>query len=193
MQKVYISLFIVVLFSCCTSSSSKEEELECSVEINNKDLIEAITEYQEMMYDEFKKSIERGDSVYVSVCSKDINDSISRYVICPVAQMDYLEFDTPFDLCKVNGHYVLVSYRPAYHICNTPITFTEEVCRNYEKKLFPKQYEERERNLQRGFLVCGPDYCYLTFLGDNLIDKTFKHGMSRDKIPVKLNGKEVYL
>ena len=98
MQKVYISLFIVVLFSCCTSSSSKEEELECSVEINNKDLIEAITEYQ-----------------------------------------------------------------------------------------------ERERNLQRGFLVCGPDYCYLTFLGDSLIDKTFKHGMSRDKIPVKLNGKEVYL
>ena len=178
MQKVYISLFIVVLFSCCTSSSSKEEELECSVEINNKDLIEAITEYQEMMYDKFKKSIERGDSVYVSVCSKDINDSI---------------FDTPFDLCKVNGHYVLVSYRPAYHICNTPITFTEEVCRNYEKKLFPKQYEERERNLQRGFLVCGPDYCYLTFLGDSLIDKTFKHGMSRDKIPVKLNGKEVYL
>ena len=34
---------------------------------------------------------------------------------------------------------------------------------------------------------------YLTFLGDSLIDKTFMRGSIRDKIPVKLNGEEVYL
>jgi hypothetical protein len=78
MSKIYISIFLIVLFSCCTSQSCKDRDLECIIEIKNKDLMEAITEYQEKLSNEFRKEIERGDSVYVGVWSKDINDSISR-------------------------------------------------------------------------------------------------------------------
>lgn len=193
MFKLVFRLFVFVLFSCCAFSCNNDRELECPLEIQNKDLIEAITEYQEKMYCEFKKQIEQGDSVYVGVWRKDINDSISRYVLSLEAEIDYLEYATPFDLCKINGHYVIVSHRSVYHLLHSPITLTDEVCRNYEKKLFPRQYKRREKGLVRSILCCGPESCYLTFLRDSLIDKTLKLGMDSDKILIKLNGKEVYL
>jgi hypothetical protein len=190
-----VNIFLFILFLCCASSCNKDtdRELECTIEIQNKDLKEAITEYQEKMFCEFKEEIEHGDSVYVEVWRKDINDSISRYILDVEVNMEGLKYDTPFDLCKINGHYVIVSHRSVYHFHHSPITLTEEVCRNYEKKLFPKQYERRDKKLMRSILACGPECYYLTFLRDSLIDKTLKFGMRSDKIHVKLNGKEVYL
>ena len=193
MSKIFILLLLVVFSSCCSSPSSKDREFEYAIEIRNKDMVEAITEYQAKMSDEFRKEIEQGDSVYVGVWSKEINDSISRYILCPVAQVDYLEFVVPFDLCHINGHYVVVSHRSVSNFRQTPITLSEKVYRCYEKKLFPKQYEERENKVERGFILCSSDYCYLTFLGDSLINKSYHHGMRSDKILIKLNDKEVYL
>ena len=111
----------------------------------------------------------------------------------PNSPWDYLEFVVPFDLCHINGHYVVVSHRSVFNFRQTPITLSEKVYRCYEKKLFPKQYEERENKVERGFILCSSDYCYLTFLGDSLINKSYHHGMRRDKILIKLNGREVYL
>lgn len=104
-------LLLLGLFSCCTSDDNKENsELEYPIEINNRDLVGAITEYQNMMYSEYKKDIESGDSVYVGIWSRDINDSIYRYYLSPVRGMLILPVLAPFDLCKVNGHHVLSSH-----------------------------------------------------------------------------------
>ncbi|SEW08875.1 hypothetical protein SAMN04487850_1570 [Prevotella aff. ruminicola Tc2-24] len=195
MQKVYISLFIVLLFSSCTSSDSKDAELEYPIEINNKDLVEAITEYQDFLYKDNKKVVEQGDSVYAVVCSIDINDSIYRYVIYPICQMYEIKYEVPFDLCRVNGHHVVFSHVNSYMVqlekrfCK----LSETVYLRYAKILFPKEYEESRKQESQVLRIYEPDNCYLTFLGDSLIDKTYKQGLSRDKILVKLNGEEVYL
>ena len=197
MQKVYISLFIVLLFSCCTSSDSKDAELEYPIEINNKDLVEAITEYQDFLYKDRKADIERGDSVYVGVWSRDVNDSIYRYYLAPVRGMLVLPIVAPFDLCKVNGHHVVFSHTNGYMICQLEkrfCKFSEAAYLRYARMLFPKEYEESKKKHNIDCIkIYEPENCYLTFLGDSLIDKTFKRGSIRDKIPVKLNGEEVYL
>ena len=197
MQKVYISLFIVLLFSCCTSSDSKDAELEYPIEINNKDLVEAITEYQDFLYKDNKKVVEQGDSVYAVVCSIDINDSIFRYTIYPICQMYEIKYVAPFDLCKVNGHHVVFSHTNGYMICQLEkrfCKFSEAAYLRYARMLFPKEYEESKKKHNIDCIkIYEPENCYLTFLGDSLIDKTFKRGSIRDKIPVKLNGEEVYL
>ena len=194
MQKVYISLFIVLLFSCCTSSDSKDAELEYPIEINNKDLVEAITEYQDFLYKDNKKVVEQGDSVYAVVCSKDINDSIFRYTIYPICQMYEIKYVAPFDLCKVNGHHVIFSHAilsMKVRLENRFSILSDTAYVKYSKILFPKEYEENNKG--KWLDLDEPENCYLTFLGDSLIDKTFKRGSIRDKIPVKLNGEEVYL
>ena len=194
MQKVYISLFIVLLFSCCTSSDSKDAELEYPIEINNKDLVEAITEYQDFLYKDRKADIERGDSVYVGVWSRDVNDSIYRYYLAPVRGMLVLPIVAPFDLCRVNGHHVIFSHAilsMKVRLENRFSILSDTAYVKYSKILFPKEYEENNKG--KWLDLDEPDNIYLTFLGDSLIDKTIKRGMPRERIPVKLNGEEVYL
>jgi len=191
-------LLLLGLFSCCTPNVNKENsELECTVEIRNKDLIEAITDYQDFLYKNNKKYIEQGDSIYVGIASKDINDSIFRFILYPIEQLSLLEYQTPFEISKINGHYVIFSHQPVYTVVNNPdkrfINTTEKTYLKYEKKLFPKEYDEQRKGKQRYLRVYEPDNCYLTFLRDSLIDKTFKRGLPFDKIAIMLNGKEVCL
>ena len=72
-------LYAIVLFTCSIFSCSEDKEMECPIRINNKDLKEAIIDYQNFLYKDRKKDIERGDSFYVGVISKDINDSIFSF------------------------------------------------------------------------------------------------------------------
>jgi hypothetical protein len=196
MLKIVFRLFVFVLFSCCASSCNKDtdRELECTIEIQNKDLREAITEYQEKMFCEFKKEIESGDSVYVGVWSRDVNDSIYRYYLSPIRGMLELPVVAPFDLCKVNGHHVLLSHAVLsmkIRLENRFSILSDDAYIKYSKILFPKEYGENHKG---GILeLYEPTDCYLTFLGDSLIDKTYKKGFPREKISVKLNDKEVYL
>jgi len=188
-------LLLLGLFSCCTPNVNKENsELECTVEIRNKDLVEAITEYQNMMYSEYKKDIESGDSVYVGIWSRDINDSIYRYYLSPVRGMLILPVLAPFDLCKVNGHHVLSSHANLSMIIRQERRFSvlsDDAYIKYSKILFPNEYKDNPKG--EILDICHPTDCYLTFLGDSLIDKTYKCGSPRDKVIVKLNGEEVYL
>lgn len=199
MNKKAIKLIMLLgLFSCCTSDGNKENsELECTVEIRNKDLVEAISDYQKFLYTDNQKNIEQGDSVYVGIASKDINDSIFRFFLYPIEQLSLLEYQTPFEISKINGHYVIFSHQPVYTIVNDPnkrfINTTETTYLKYEKILFPKEYNELKKGKQRYLHFYEPDNCYLTFLRDSLIDKTFKRGLPFDKIAIMLNGKEVYL
>lgn len=198
MSRIFVLIFGVVLLTCSISSCSEDKKLECSIRINNKDLKEAIIDYQNFLYKDRKKDIERGDSFYVGVISKDINDSIFRYYLYPV-DFDMFEYLTPSGLGLVNGHYVIISYLPVYASLYPKnekfIGLSEEAHQYYLKTLFPKEYKKRkDGNLQNGVIdIYEPDNCYLTFLRDSLIDKTFVRGLACDKILIKLNGKEVYL
>jgi hypothetical protein len=190
-------LLLLGLFSCCTPNGNKENsELECTVEIRNKDLIEAITDYQDFLYKDKKKYIEQGDSIYVGIASKDINDSIYRYVVFPVYDISDIKYHAPFDLCKVNGHYVIFSHDNAHPIFPIERRFcriTDSAVQEYAKLLFPKEYEMLNKKEKHVIRLYEPKNCYLTFFGDSLIDKTNKQGMIRDAIPIMQNGEEVYL
>jgi hypothetical protein len=133
----------------------------------------------------------------VGIASKDINDSIFRFILYPVEQLTLLEYQTPFEISMTNGHFVIFSHQPVYTVVNNPdkrfINTTEKTYLKYEKKLFPKEYDEQRKGKQRYLRVYEPDNCYLTFLRDSLIDKTFKRGLPFDKIHVMLNGEKVYL
>ena len=187
-------LVVVILFLCCIFSCSRDDKQEYPIEIHNKDLVEAITEYQSMICSEYKKNIESGDSVYVAIWSRDINDSIYRYYLSPVRGMLVLPVIAPFDLCKVNGHHVLYSHAILSMIIRQERRFSvlsDDAYIKYSKILFPNEYKDNPKG--EILDICHPTDCYLTFLGDSLIDKTYKCGGPRDKVLVKLNGKEVYL
>ena len=191
--------FIIMLCGIISCTSSKEEEntdIESLIEFCNKDLVEAITEYQDFLYKDNKKVVEQGDSVYAVVCSIDINDSIYRYTIYPICQMYEIKYEAPFDLCRVNGHHVVFSHTNGYMICQLEKRFSklsETAYLRYARMLFPKEYEESRKRESQVLRIYEPANCYLTFLRDSLIDKTFKRGLPSDKIPVKLNGEEVFL
>ena len=195
MKKIINSTIILLFFLSCKSSENRKViEIDDSIEILNKDFIEAITDYQDFLFKDNMKLIERGDSVYVGICSKYINDNIYRYVLFPVSSVIDLHYLDPFSLCKLNGHYVVMSYSNAYRPYS--ISFcknTNVVSQRYSQLLFPKGYKESRKQTAPILRIYEPDNCYLTFIGDSLIDKTLKCGSPNDKIPVMLNGREVYL
>jgi len=194
----FVCVFILLMMgvNSCTTSDKRGNELNGNIIISNKKLVEAITDYQDFLYKENKKYIEQGDSIYVGIASKDINDSIYRYVVFPVYDISDIKYHAPFDLCKVNGHYVIFSHDNAHPIFPIERRFcriTDSAVQEYAKLLFPKEYEMLNKKEKHVIRLYEPKNCYLTFFGDSLIDKTNKQGMIRDAIPIMLNGEEVYL
>lgn len=194
----FVCVFILLMMgvNSCTTSDKRGNELNGNIIISNKELVEAITDYQDFLYKDNKKYIEQGDSIYVGIASKDINDSIYRYVVFPVYDISDIKYHAPFDLCKVNGHYVIFSHDNAHPIFPIERRFcriTDYAVQEYAKLLFPKEYEMLNKKEKHVIRLYEPKNCYLTFFGDSLIDKTNKQGMIRDAIPIMLNGEEVYL
>ena len=194
----FVCVFILLMMgvNSCTTSDKRGNELNGNIIISNKELVEAITDYQDFLYKDNKKYIEQGDSIYVGIASKDINDSIYRYVVFPVYDISDIKYHAPFDLCKVNGHYVIFSHDNAHPIFPIERRFcriTDSAVQEYAKLLFPKEYEMLNKKEKHVIRLYEPKNCYLTFFGDSLIDKTNKQGMIRDAIPIMQNGEEVYL
>ena len=197
MKEILLGLITLVLFSCCTSKSEHEDAfLDCTIEINNEDLIEAITEYQDYLYKDYKEHIERGDSIYVGILPEALNDSICRYYMYAVRGIKEIPLSVPFILSRVNRHYVLLSHASVsmwMKVRKERRFFKQSDAADirYRKILFPEEFKEDQNG--RWLDLYEPENCYLTFLGDSLIDKTVKRGFPSDKINIKLNGKEVNL
>lgn len=197
MKESLFLLIILALFSCCTSKSEHEDAfLDCTIEINNEDLIEAITEYQDYLYKDYKEHIERGDSIYVGILPEALNDSICRYYMYAVRGIKEIPLSVPFILSRVNRHYVLLSHASVsmwMKVRKERRFFKQSDAADirYRKILFPEEFKEDQNG--RWLDLYEPENCYLTFLGDSLIDKTVKRGFPSDKINIKLNGKEVNL
>ena len=197
--------FIISLFTllavACQQDGSKEPVMEpMYFELNNAELENAIKDYQKMIFADNAKYMEMGDSVYVTILSKNINDSITRMVLSPIESSMMLEFfKTPFLVAKVNGHDVFimpVSIHPRFQFFEDDgfLTVPEGTKAYIEKHFFPD--EMKEKYTPDGMIahrIYEPELCFLTFINDSLISKTFMRGVGFETVPVKLNGKEVYM
>ena len=196
-RKIYYFAGLLLFFLTGCNAPQKEKEVYeyPKIEINNKVLKDAIIEYQQKIFADNAKRIQRGDSAYVSVWFNDINDSITRCVIGPVVEYGDIKRVAPFVVAQVNGHDVFVTiWGKSILNRNRSFGISDETFMSLIKRYFPNRYREYQR--KGGFsnyYLYEPEICYLTFLNDNLIDKTFKRGLSIEGVWVNINGKKVYL
>ena len=164
------------------------------LKLNNENVESAIIEYQTKMDKANVSRIVKSDSVYVGVCMRSINDSVKRFVLFPIIDYNDISFITPFVICRVNGKDVFfkIDAGQSYYYSNDNyFKLPEEINMELIKRYFPKRFNEYQ---QKGYFsnmcIYHPELCHLTFLKDSLIDKTYQRGSSRDKVLIKINGKE---
>lgn len=196
---LYILVFLLAILSSCSRVKEKgDDDMHPEFVLNNADLEQAILEYQQRIFADNQKRMARGDSVYVNVFAKGINDSITRYILFPLVNHFSIECHAPFFVNKVGGHYVFFTFRGArfgYREKDQVHKLSEESCETQFKKFFPNEYREMHSSKHRlhSVYLYEPENCYLTFLYDSLIDKTYKRGADFDKILIHINGKDVYM
>ncbi len=107
MKFVFVLFPLLLAISCNRNPNKCKSEPEfVYMKLNNKDIESAIIEYQQKLEKSHERFLNKGDSVYVGVYMKNINDSIQRYVLHPIIDYDFLEFETPFVICYVSGKIV---------------------------------------------------------------------------------------
>ena len=186
---------IVFIISC---NINQDSDVEASsiiyLKLNNKDVESAIIEYQTKMVKDNVSEIVKSDSVYVGVCMRDINDSVKRFVIFPIIDYDDISFITPFVICRVNGKDVFFRMdagQSYYYSNDNYFKLPEKINMELIERYFPKRFNEyRQKGYFSNKCIYHPELCHLTFLKDSLIDKTYQRGSSRDKVVIKINGKE---
>ena len=199
-KRIIYSITSILLLSLVSCTAPKEKEVEYNfptIEINNKALKDAIIEYQRMILTESRDMIQRGDSVFIGIWGHQINDSITRYVIEPAVVEYYdIRLIAPFAVSRIDGHDVFITMQSGNAIFKEERDFdlSEETYRRLLKRYLPKKYREyQQKGMVYRLCIFEPENCYLTFLGDSLIDKTYQRGMARDRVWVNLNGRKVYL
>lgn len=194
---VFFMSVVALLPSCCRVEKKDDVEIHTDFVLQNDELEQAILEYQKRIFADNERRMAKGDSVYVSVYAKGINDSITRYVLFPVVDSNDLKFNAPFFTCMVGGHYVFFSFRGSrlgYKEKDRILKLKDEVYETQLKNFFPNEYilKSKKNGLHSVYLY-EPENCYLTFLYDRLIDKTYKRGADFDKIQISIDGKDVYM
>ncbi len=164
------------------------------IQINNKTLEKEIVAYRNFIMSDFP--LKKGDSIYVGVFVKNIDDSINRYIITPIDDQYFFKAFPPHLICKVQGHDTFFTFTAGYSYDDKNAVFRLKPDSFWKltKKYFPKAYKTyKKKGYFGGFRIYEPKECYLTFINDSLINKTYEVGTSVNKIKVKINGKEKYL
>ena len=194
MRKRWVFLSICFIILSCNSENNRDFE-SYLFKLNCSELENAIIEYQTKIYVENEERISHGDSVYVCVCSKNINDSICRFILSPVTNIADLKFEMPFYICIVNKHpvfFTAYSVHPNYFIKPPFFSMQDKDLAKLAKKFFPKEINDMNTKKKKTYLY-EPANMYLTFKYDSLIGKRFQRGACIDHIPVVLDGREVFL
>lgn len=193
MKKKYISFLLLLLFSC---SEKKVEDILPSIiykELNNKDIESAVIEYQAIIEAENSKFVQKGDSVYVGVYMRNINDSMKRVVLNPIIDFYSIKFNPSFFICNINKKDVFIfpEGMDPYYFGNNFFGLSEKNLWLYIKRYFPNRYKQYVKDGHfSNSRTYHPELCHLTFLKDSLIDKTYQRGSTRDKVKITINGKE---
>ena len=195
-MKLLCLIFLLLLtISCNRKYNEREWEPDFTyMELNNKEIESAIIEYYQKLEKSHAKSINRGDSVYVGVYMKDINDSVKRYVLHPIIDYNNLEFYMPFFICSVGGKTIFFNSEagsPYFYGNEKIFKISDEKLWMLIKRYFPNSYREYQK---KGYFsnrsYDHSEYYYLTFINDTLVDKTSKRGSTRDPVLINYQGKE---
>lgn len=188
---VFLLLSISFCFSC---EERKAGSIQDYLELADTELLSAITDYQLFLYKDRECQIERGDSAYVGIYAKDINDSVRRFVLYPIVSPEHLCYCLPIFSSKVNGHAVFFfaqSFLSYNYAKNAVFTISEDNKLSIKKQYFPNRFKrDRDGGVSHSTAVeiYETDNCYLTYLNDTLIDKTYRRGLECDKITFMHKG-----
>ena len=187
--------FYLLLVVVCCSCSKNESYSDLVVEVCNDELRNAISEYQKKVIEENKKEISDGDSIYIVVYFREMQDSIYRFVIQPLIHGDDISYSSILFKTTIDGRSVFFENmmgRELHWGVRKKAFFDhpKQSKWNFVKRYFPKETDTIGMKLYR---IYEPEVCYLTFVKDSLIDKQMLHGNCGQKIKVVLNGKEVWL
>ena len=180
-------LFFTILICSCNNKGERSEIVYKYVEVCNPMLESEIVQYQRTIDsdEDYAKRRKRGDSVYVAVSIRNLNDSIKRYVLFPVTDCYFLSDHCPFFISTIDGQDVFFCVEAGkvnYGYTTNFFSVSEEQEMLLMKRYFPKRYREKKT---KGYLSncenSHPEMCFLTFLRDSLIAKTIKRGSIFDK------------
>lgn len=202
-NKQVLVFFLLMLMVACHRSPS---EPTFQVEVTNKVLSQEIHAYYDsLLQSENANELAKGDSVYVWVYFKELNDSMTRYAMQYIYDLDILEMFPAEFVCMVGGHPVFFSAAGGYSqydfkhpFFGIPPKLNDALLKRY----FPTKYEEKLRQRKQmeetGYAsvanrISHPTICFLTFLRDSLVDKQYGKGRPRDRVIIKMNGEDVML
>ena len=202
-NKQVLVFFLLMLMVACHRSPS---EPTFQVEVTNKVLSQEIHAYYDsILQSENANELAKGDSVYVWVYFKELNDSMTRYAMQYIYDLDILEMFPAEFVCMVGGHPVFFSAAGGYSqydfkhpFFGIPPKLNDALLKRY----FPTKYEEKLRQRKQmeetGYAsvasrISHPTICFLTFLRDSLVDKQYGKGRPRCRVIIKMNGEDVML
>lgn len=196
MKKLIILLFVFV-FIACSEEKTYPEGLPF-VEISNENLRREISDYQKRMLENHKKDIAKGDSVYVLVAFKVLQDSITRFSIGEIETAWYIDFDSPLFWTYIDNKTVFfvngLSSKGIEPIFTQFLRNPSKVKKYIEERYFPNEIPlEKLDGKVIDIKLSHPMVRHLTFLKDSLIDKQEDQSAPMYKRKVMLNGKEVWL
>jgi len=198
-----VMFFLLMLMVACHRSPS---EPTFQVEVTNKVLYQEILAYHDsILQSENAKELAKGDSVYVWVYFKELNDSMKRYAMEYIYDLEILDIFPAEFVCMVGGHPVFFSaaggnsqYDFKHPYFGIPPQLNDALLKHY----FPTKYEEKLRQRKQmeetGYAsvasrISHPTIYFLTFLRDSLIDKQYGKGTPRDRVIITMNGEDVWL
>jgi hypothetical protein len=178
--------------------------VQFQTEVTNDVLRQEILAYHDsILSSENANEIAKGDSVYVWVYFKELNDSMTRYSLEYLCDLDVLSVCPAEFVCMIGGHPVFFSaaggcsqYGFQNHYFGIPTQQSDALLKHF----FPTKYQEKlkqeKQTREMGYATktrktSHPTICFLTFLRDSLINKQYKKGMGRDHI--NLDGKDVLM
>lgn len=188
---ILLLLFVCILFSSCTNE--KKKQYYPTIVLNNKVLEQEIIKYKNDLLKSEKTPDLYGDTVRVILYAKEINDSIKRFVLAPLAETELkLEYSPFFFITKVDGHDVFVGSTAFYGIKGkTHFSLSKESLKEFEEYYFPGYAQWKDKTGLSTIQLRHDNYRYLTFLNDSLIDRVdamFGNGVHA-KIKVRVGDK----
>lgn len=141
-----LTLVLLMLIGACHRSSC---ELSFQTEVTNKVLYREILAYHDsILLTENAKLLLKGDSVYVWVHFKALNDSMTRYSLEYLDDMDMLSTLPAEFICTVGGHLVFFSAAGGnsqcdfkHHYFGIPSQQRETLLKRY----FPTKYKVEQK------------------------------------------------
>jgi hypothetical protein len=198
MKILFFSISIVLALMACTEEQDTNSALvENRIELNSEEVKRAIIEYRQRIVADNMKEILRGDSLFVGVVVKYINDSVTRWVLYPINEYSYFKYISPFQISNVEGHDVFISIigsQKYQHMGDTTLTLPENVYRSLVKKYYPRRYSDLDYQGMRKVIrkIYEPSNCYLTFINGKFVDKTYQRGSDVNTIPIVINSDTIW-